>query len=194
MVYRYLGLADLTSGIIALVVSFFAYKCYTTINDRRFLLLELSFLVMGLGMGMRGFSLIIASKRTLHILMTCILIEAIARIVSYIILAVAYTMQLMSSRTMLIGIYLLRIFILDPIVDTIAIFLLSYVVFNIGMTLFKGRSKLTLIVFIAFFLLTLSHMFSIIGHYIPSLFYVTLSYLTQLSSFILLLIMLLRVG
>ena len=194
MVYRYLGLADLTSGVIALIVSFFAYKCYTTVKDKRFLLLELSFLIMGLGMGMRGFSLMIASKRTFHIVLTCILIEAVARIVSYMILAVAYTMQLMSLGMTLIGVYPLRIFIIDPMVDTIAIFLLSYVTFNIGVTLLKGKSRLTLVVFIAFSLLIFSHVFSIIGYYVPSLLYLMLSYSAQLASFILLLIALLKVG
>jgi len=194
MIYRYLGLADLISGVIALVVSFSAYRCYAAVRDKRFLLLELSFLIMGLGMGMRGFSLMLASRRTTHITLMCILIEAMARILSYSILAVTYTMQLVSLGVALVGIYFLRIFIIDPIVDTIAIFLLSYVTFNIGMMLFRGKSKLTLIVFIAFTLLTLSHVFSIVGHHALSLFYLTLSYLTQLVSFILLLITLLKVG
>lgn len=194
MVYRYLGFADLVSGIIALIVSFFSYKCYTTVKDKRFLLFELSFLIMGLGMEMRGFSLIIASKRTFHIVLTCILIEAVARIVAYVILAMAYTIQLTSLGMMLVSVYSFRIFVIDPIVDTIAIFLLSYITFNIGLTLFKGKSKLTLVVFIAFSLLIFSHVFSIIGHYVPSLLHLILSYSTQLVSFILLLVALLRVG
>ncbi|RLE74662.1 MAG: hypothetical protein DRJ56_07035 [Thermoprotei archaeon] len=192
MLYRCLGAADIASGVVALAVSVSAYQCYVAARDKRFLLVELGFLLMGLGLLMRGASLLLMSRRLAQVVVTCVMIQAVSRLVSYVMLAAAYTTQAVSHRGASVA-SVLGLLPSSPALDTVSIFLLAYIVFHVAMSFARSRSKLTLVVLLAFLLLAASHGLSLASRVALSLPLLILSYAAQVTSFALMLVTLLRV-
>ena len=190
-----LGTMDVISGIISLLVSVFAYRSYRTIKEKPLLFLGLSFSLIGLGILMKGVSLFFLHRRTVQLVVVCVLISRFAKILSYLILALTYTIQLRTTfLKVVLALPLLKYLLVNPIADAIAIFLLCYIIFHLSLTFINEKNILTLFVTLAFSCLLLSHLLSIISYYSLSLLVLFISSIMQVLGFSLMLIILIEIG
>ena len=194
LIHYFIGFTEIISGIIALIVSAFAYRSYRVAKENFLLFLGLSFSLIGIGASMRGISLIFLSRGTLQLAIMCSILNIIAKIVAYFILALMYTIQF-KAMFMFVPLtpLILRRLLVHPSSDILSIFLLSYIVFHLLLALINKRSSLTAFVFSSFCCILISHIISLINYYRFSVVAFIVSSGIQMFGFILLLIMLVSI-
>jgi len=143
---------DITSGIVAALVGYYALKAYRISNRSCFLTLSSGFIL--LSSGFISHALILVSTLLLKPVRVFIvmistyatLVSAVAELLAYVLIAVSYHKEI---RRRLLAIMLMPIS-LNSLFCTISILLLFYIVLNQIMVYFDKRERSSLLLFMAF--------------------------------------------
>ncbi len=157
---------EFISGIIALMVTYYASKAYRLTGQKRLSDLSTGFLVLSAGMlgrvvGTWYFLIREPSTSTFEIVTIA---YGFSRIMAYILFAIS-TRQTVSRKESLVAdnsggsLLLLATFLVDPNLEVIAILVLVVVVLQSTLNYMSTRSKFARYVLLGFFLLLLSHIF-----------------------------------
>ncbi len=192
-------LFEFISGIIALMVTYYASKAYRLTGQKRLSDLSTGFLVLSAGMfgrvvGTWYFFIREPSSSTFEIVTIA---YGFSRIMAYILFAIS-TRRSFSHRDSSLSEYsglnllLLTTFLVDPNLEVIAILVLVIVVLQSTLNYLSTRSKFAGYVLLGFFLLLLSHIFMAQVEQNAGLY--LLSQAAQFLGFLSLLVMLIQVG
>jgi len=206
---------EFVAFIIALAIAYQALKGYRLTKQRTLWYVHFSFAVLSAGLlidSLTGFLGILARtfRGTLSLTWIGYSIYFLAQLLAYSMLIYAYVSQtrtlgttsttiplvsLIGLATLQItpaqGIRLLGPLEYHPIPEIILLFLALYIAVQTGMNYSSTKDRSAFLVFLAFLLLTLSHLFFILQPFGPLLF--VIGHILQLLGFISLLTMLLRV-
>jgi len=185
------SLMQIIDSIIAFGISYYALKGYRLVREKTLFFLHFSFVLLGVGLLIDGIITVpaLAFRGLSPVTSLSYLIRIIGEIVAYALLLFAYLKQ---TRSFMLGTTLTSM-ILDynPFLETIVFFLVAYVASQAAMNYTVKKERNSLLVFIGFLLLAMSHMFFILPP-IFRLFFV-IAHVTQLLGFAALLTMLVRV-
>ena len=192
-------LFEFISGIIALMVTYYASKAYRLTGQKRLSDLSTGFLVLSAGMfgrvvGTWYFLIRAPSDATLEIVTIA---YGFSRIMAYILFAIS-TRQSFSRKESSsvdysgVNLLLLATFLVDPSLEVIAILVLVVVVLQSTLNYLSTRSKFARYVLLGFFLLLLSHIFMAQVGRNGGLY--LMSQAAQLLGFLSFLVMLIQVG
>jgi len=192
-------LFELISGIIALVVTYYASKAYQMTGQKRLSDLSTGFLVLSAGMFGRvvGTWYFLMREPSDFIFAIVTIAYGFSRIMAYILFAVSTRRSLshkenMSENYSGINLLLLATFLIDPSLEVVAILVLVVVVLQSLLNYATTRSKFALYVLIGFFLLLLSHILMAQVGQNPGFYLI--SQAAQLLGFMSLLVMLIQAG
>jgi len=195
-------LFEVISGIIALLITYYATKAYKLTGQKRLSDLSTGFLVLSTGMfgrviGTLYFIQLGESNQSL-ILAIVTIAYGMSRIMAYILFAIStrpthYHQEQEQYDVNGIGLMLLATFLVDPSLEVIAILVLVVVVLQAILNYMSTRSKFARYVLIGFFLLLLSHIW-MVQVTATSAGYYLLSQAAQLLGFLSLLVMLIKAG
>lgn len=192
-------LFELISGIIALVVTYYASKAYQMTGQKRLSDLSTGFLVLSAGMFGRvvGTWYFLMREPSDFIFAIVTIAYGFSRIMAYILFAVSTRRSLshkenMSENYSGINLLLLATFLIDPSLEVVAILVLVVVVLQSLLNYATTRSKFALYVLIGFFLLLLSHILMAQVGQNPGFYLI--SQAAQLLGFLSLLVMLVQAG
>ena len=183
---------------IAMAIAYEAMKGYALVKQRILLYLKLSFILLGAGLIVGGFSdgVIIFAKfhRAFLFLYTIgYTINFFAQLIAYGILVIAYVQQTRSFGTQIAMAALPIMFVQrNSFTELILVFLLVYISAQTAINYSVSKSTNTLLVFCAFFCLMLAHVLFLLYTLVPILF--PFAQIAQLFGFLLLLAMLFRVN
>ena len=195
-------LFEVISGIIALMVTYYATKAYRLTGQKKLSDLSTGFLVLSTGMfgrviGTWFFFVQNSGERSNLIISIVTIAYGASRIMAYILFVIStrptHTHNQQELQTGAgISMALLATFLVDSSLEIIAILVLVIVVLQAILNYMTTRSKFALYVLIGFFLLLLSHiwMAGVIAN--PGLY--LLSQGAQLLGFLSLLVMLIQAG
>ena len=191
---------ELISGIIALIVTYYATKAYNLTGQKRLSDLSTGFLVLSAGMFGRVIGtwyFLIRFGTDFEAGGTVITIVTIAygmsRIMAYVLFVIATRPQRRHHQEVAGGsMLLMATFLVDPSLEVIAIIVLVVVVLQTIVNYMSTRSKFARYVLIGFFLLLLSHIMMAQIAETPG-FYL-LSQGAQLLGFLSLLVLLVQAG
>lgn len=190
---------ELISGIIALMVTYYASKAYRLTGQKRLSDLSTGFLVLSAGMFGRvigtWYFLIREPSNLIFAIVT--IAYGFSRIMAYILFAIStrpsyFHKENQPINTLEINLLLLATFLVDPGLEVIAILALVVVVLQSILNYMSTRSKFARYVFIGFFLLLLSHIF--MAQVAANAGLYLLSQAAQLLGFLSLLVMLIKAG
>ena len=194
-------LFEVISGIIALMVTYYATKAFRLTGQKKLSDLSTGFLVLSFGMFGRvigtWYFFQLGEEGTGLIFSIVTIAYGMSRIMAYILFVIStrpthtHTEQEPQSMNG-ISMMLLATFLVDPSLEIISILVLIIVVLQAILNYMSTRSKFALYVLIGFFLLLLSHiwMAGVIAN--PGLY--LLSQGAQLLGFLSLLVMLIQAG
>jgi hypothetical protein len=193
---------EFISGIIALIITYYATKAYNLTGQKKLSDLSTGFLVLSAGMfgrviGTWYFLTQFGEEGGNAIITIVTLVYGFSRIMAYILFAISTRPT--HSRTVQepqngqgITLALLATFLVDPSLEIIAILVLVIVVLQAVLNYMTKRSRFALYVLIGFFLLLLSHIWMAGVLTNPGLY--LLSQGAQLLGFLSLLVMLIQAG
>lgn len=195
-------LFEAISGIIALLITYYATKAYKLTGQKRLSDLSTGFLVLSTGMfgrviGTLYFIQLGETESTLILSIVTIAYGA-SRIMAYILFVIStrpthYRQEQEQHDVNGIGLMLLATFLVDPSLEVIAILVLVIVVLQAVLNYMSTRSKFARYVLIGFFLLLLSHIWMVqVTAAAPG--YYLMSQAAQLLGFLSLLVMLIKAG
>ncbi|MGY5880608.1 MAG: hypothetical protein RTV31_10175 [Candidatus Thorarchaeota archaeon] len=192
---------EVISGIIALMVTYYATKAYRLTGQKKLSDLSTGFLVLSTGMFGRvigtWYFIQLGEEGTGLIFSIVTIAYGASRIMAYILFVIStrpthtHTEQ-ESQNTNGISMMLLATFLVDPNLEIVAILVLVIVVLQAILNYMSTRSKFALYVLIGFFLLLLSHIWMAGVFDNPGLY--LLSQGAQLLGFLSLLVMLIQAG
>ncbi len=195
-------LFETISGIIALLITYYATKAYKLTGQKRLSDLSTGFLVLSTGMFGRVIGtlyFIQLGEENQSLILTIVTIAyGASRIMAYILFAIStrpthYRQEQEQYDVDGIGLMLLATFLVDPSLEVIAILVLVVVVLQAVLNYMSTRSKFARFVLIGFFLLLLSHIWMVqVSAAAPG--YYLLSQAAQLLGFLSLLVMLIKAG
>ena len=194
-------LFEVISGIIALMVTYYATKAFRLTGQKKLSDLSTGFLVLSFGMFGRvigtWYFFQLGEEGTGLIFSIVTIAYGMSRIMAYILFVIStrptHTHTEQESQSMNgISMMLLATFLVDPSLEIISILVLIIVVLQAILNYMSTRSKFALYVLIGFFLLLLSHiwMAGVIAN--PGLY--LLSQGAQLLGFLSLMVMLIKAG
>lgn len=194
---------EVISGIIALMVTYYATKAFRLTGQKKLSDLSTGFLVLSVGMFGRvvGTWYFIQLGEEGHGLILSIVTIAYgaSRIMAYILFAIstrpkhAYVEQ-EPQNGIGISMALLATFLVDPNLEIVAILVLVIVVLQAVLNYMSTRSKFARYVLIGFFLLLLSHILMVQVTSTANGGFYLLSQGAQLLGFLSLLVMLIKAG
>jgi hypothetical protein len=196
-------LFEVISGIIALMVTYYATKAYRLTGQKKLSDLSTGFLVLSVGMFGRvigtWYFFQLGEEGTGLIFSIVTIAYGASRIMAYILFVIStrptHTHVEQESQNMNgIGMMLLATFLVDPSLEIIAILVLVVVVLQTILNYMSTRSKFALYVLIGFFLLLLSHIWMVQVTSTASGTLYLLSQVAQLLGFLSLLVMLIQAG
>jgi hypothetical protein len=193
---------EVISGIIALMVTYYATKAYRLTGQKKLSDLSTGFLVLSTGMfgrviGTWYFIVQFGGEGSGLIFSIVTIAYGMSRIMAYILFVIstrprhAHTEQEPQDLNGA-GLMLLATFLVDPSLEIIAILVLVIVVLQAILNYMSTRSKFARYVLIGFFLLLLSHILMANVAAEPGLY--LLSQGAQLLGFLSLLVMLIQAG
>ena len=190
---------QIVESIIAFGVGYYAFKGYRLVKDRTLFFLHFSFILLGVGLLTDGIVSIpaLAFRGLSPVMAMGYFIRIIAEIIAYGLLLFAYlrqTRSFMVDAALLTVTYpfaLFEILQYHPLLEITVFFLIVVIAAQAAMNYGVRKDRNSLLVLIAFILLAISHVFFILPPFIR-LFFV-IAHVTQLSGFLALLTMLLRV-
>ena len=194
-------LFEAISGIIALLITYYATKAYKLTGQKRLSDLSTGFLVLSTGMFGRviGTLYFIQLGEESGLILTIVTIAyGASRIMAYILFVIStrpthYRQEQEQDDVDGIGLMLLATFLVDPSLEVIAILVLVVVVLQAILNYMSTRSKFARYVLIGFFLLLLSHIWMVqVSAAAPG--YYLMSQAAQLLGFLSLLVMLIKAG
>lgn len=188
---------ELVSCLIAFAVAYQAFKGYRLTKDRTFLYLQFSFILLAAGLlvdGLAGLFLLRGAlvSRLAPLTELGYTILFLSQVVAYVTLIYAYLL-----KTRLLALETLS-FVAIPLLgynitsELILVFLLFFISAQTAINFSVRRNPASLLVMLAFGMLTLSHLFFMLTPFDPRLF--VFAHVAQLSGFVLLLAMLLQVN
>ena len=190
------------SGIIALLVTYYATKAYRLTGQKKLSDLSTGFLVLSTGMfgrvvGTWYFFVQFGEIGSNLVISIVTIAYGVSRIMAYILFAIStrprHTHSQQETQTGAgISMALLATFLVDPSLEIIAILVLIIVVLQAILNYTTTRSKFALYVLVGFFLLLLSHIWMAGVLLNPGLY--LLSQGAQLLGFLSLLVMLIQAG
>ncbi len=197
--YGYDSLMEFIAAGIAMAIAYEAMKGYALVKQRILLYLNLSFILLGAGLLVAGFSdgVIIFAKfhRAFLFLYTIgYTINFFAQLIAYGILVIVYVQQTRSFGTQSIAMAALPIMLVqrNSITEMILVFLLVYISAQTAINYSVSKGTNTLLVFSAFLCLMFAHVLFLLYTLVPILF--PFAQIAQLFGFLLLLAMLFRVN
>lgn len=195
-------LFEAISGIIALMVTYYATKAYRLTGQKKLSDLSTGFLVLSAGMfgrvvGTWFFFVQTTGERSNLIISIVTIAYGVSRIMAYILFVIstrpAYTPVNNDSQFSTgISMALLATFLVDSSLEVVAILVLVIVVLQAVLNYMATRSKFARYVLLGFFLLLLSHIWMAGVTANPGLY--LLSQAAQLLGFLSLLVMLIQAG
>ncbi|TFG34486.1 hypothetical protein EU527_02890 [Candidatus Thorarchaeota archaeon] len=192
-------LFELISGVIALLVTYYASKAYRLTGQKRLSDLSTGFLVLSAGMFGRvvGTWYFLIREPSNFVFAIITIAYGFSRIMAYILFAISTRQSFshgedQSVNSSRISLLLLATFLVDPSLEVIAILVLVVVVLQSFLNYTSTRSKFARYVLIGFFLLLLSHIFMAQVEQNAGLY--LLSQAAQLLGFLSLLVMLIQAG
>jgi hypothetical protein len=193
-------LFETISGIIALMVTYYATKAYRLTGQKKLSDLSTGFLVLSAGMfgrviGTWYFYVTRVSEPSNLVYGIVTIAYGMSRIMAYLIFVISTrpTSRVpQNQETASITMLLLATFLVDPPLEVIAILVLVVVVLQAILNYMTTRSKFARYVLVGFFLLLLSHIMMAQVGVAPGLY--LLSQGTQLLGFLSLLVMLYQAG
>jgi len=188
---------EFIASVIAIAVAYQAMKAYRLAKERTLLYLNLSFVLIGVGLLVDGLSNLIvllarAQRGSLFIFNLGYTINFLAQLVAYGLLVFAYLYQTRSMGQIALAALPIMFIERNAFTELILIFLLFYVATQTAMNYSVNKNVNALLVFGAFASLAVAHVFFLLFILAP-VFY-PLAYIAQLFGFLLLLAMLLRVN
>jgi hypothetical protein len=190
------------SGLIALMVTYYATKAYRLTGQKRLSDLSTGFLVLSTGMFGRvigtWYFFVQAGEEGGNLIIAIVTIAyGASRIMAYILFAISTRpthtrIEGESPNTTGISMLLMATFLVDPNLEIVAILVLVIVVLQAVLNYMTSRSKFARYVLIGFFLLLLSHIWMAGVTQNPGLY--LLSQGAQLLGFLSLLVMLIQAG
>ena len=190
-------LFETISGIIALVVTYYATKAYRLTGQKRLSDLSTGFLVLSAGMFGRvigtWYSLVREPSDVVFGIVT--VAYGVSRIMAYIIFVISTKpahREPQEQNTTGITMLLMATFLVDPSLEIVAILVLVVVVLQAILNYLTTRSKFARYVLIGFFLILMSHVMMAQVRDTPGLY--LLSQGAQLLGFLSLLVMLYQAG
>jgi hypothetical protein len=189
---------QITESIIAFAIGYYALKGYRLIRDRTLFFLHFSFILLGAGLltdGIVGMP-VLAFRGLAPAVMVGYFIRITAEIIAYGMLLFAYlrqTRSFMADTALLAAVpFTLFEFVpYHPLLEVALFFMITFIAAQTAMNYGVRKERNSLLVFIGFVLLAISHIFFILPP-ILRLFFV-IAHLSQLLGFLALLAMLLRV-
>lgn len=195
-------LFETISGIIALMVTYYATKAYRLTGQKKLSDLSTGFLVLSAGMfgrviGTWFFFVQYSGERSNLIISIVTIAYGASRIMAYILFAIStrptYAQRIQYQPNGIgISMALLATFLVDSNLEIVAILVLVVVVLQAILNYMATRSKFARYVLIGFFLLLLSHILIADVAAAPGLY--LLSQGAQLLGFLSLLVMLIQAG
>lgn len=183
---------QIVDAIIAFAIGYYALKGYRLVRERTLFVLHFSFILLGVGLLVDGVVTIpaLAFRGLSPIITVSYFLRITAEIAAYALLLFAYLRQ---TRGVMAG-TTLSTMVLDyhPLPEIVVFFLVAYLAAQAAMNYSVKKERNSLLVFIGFVLLSMSHMFFILPP-ILRLFFV-MAHVSQLLGFVALLTMLLRVA
>ena len=183
---------QLVDATIAFAIGYYALKGYRLVRERTLLFLHFSFVLIGVGLLVDGIVTIpaLAFRGLSPIIAVSYLLRISVEIAAYALLLFAYVRHTRSSisETTLSAMVLYY----HPLPEIVVFFLVAYLAAQAAMNYSVKKERNSLLVFIGFALLSVSHMFFILPP-ILRLFFVV-AHVSQLLGFFALLTMLLRVA
>ncbi|MHA1138306.1 MAG: DUF7521 family protein [Candidatus Thorarchaeota archaeon] len=197
-------LFEVISGIIALMVTYYATKAYRLTGQKKLSDLSTGFLVLSAGMFGRvigtWYFFVQFGEEGRNVIISIVTIAyGVSRIMAYILFVIStrptHTHAEQESQNMNgISMMLLATFLVDPNLEIVAILVLVIVVLQAILNYMSTRSKFALYVLIGFFLLLLSHIWMVQVTSTASGGLYLLSQGAQLLGFLSLLVMLIQAG
>lgn len=191
---------ELISGIIALIVTYYATKAYNLTGQKRLSDLSTGFLVLSAGM----FGRVIGTwyffirygvdgPASGLIFSVVTIAYSASRIMAYILFVIA-TRPVQKNPQNMVGtsMLLMATFLVDPTLEIIAILVLIVVVLQAIVNYMSTRSRFARYVLVGFFLLLLSHI--LMAQVTTNPGFYLLSQAAQLVGFLSLLVMLVQAG
>jgi len=210
------SLMELAAFLIALAIAYQALKGYRLTRQRTLLYVHFSFVLLSAGLlvdSFAGFLGILARALRVTVALTLVgyLIYFLAQLLAYGLLIYAYVFQTRGLSTTSIPSLFAPLFsslalqaqpgpfvkLLGPLVqyhpipEIMLLFLIFYITVQTGLNYSATKDRNAFLVFLAFLFLALSHLFFILEPLRPLLF--VIGHVLQLSGFVSLLTMLLRV-
>lgn len=210
------SLMELVAFLIALAIAYQAFKGYRLTKQRTLLYVHFSFVLLSVGLlidSVAGFLGMLARALRVTVALTLVgySIYFLAQLLAYGLLIYAYVSQTRNLSTTSIPLLLAPPFssatlqappgalikLLGPLVEyhpiseIVLLFLIFYVAVQTGLNYSATKDRNAFLVFLAFLFLALSHLFFILEPFSPLLF--VIGHVLQLSGFLSLLTMLLRV-
>jgi hypothetical protein len=208
------SLMELVAVIVALAIAYQALKGYRLTKQRRLWYVHFSFAVLSAGLlidSLIGFLGILARTLRGTIALTSVgySIYFFAQLLAYSMLIYAYVSQTRTPNATSNPILLASLFGFatlqaapirllgllveyHPVAEILLLFLVFYIAIKTGTNYSSTKDQNAFLVFLAFLLLALSHLFFILQPIGPLLF--VIGHLLQLSGFVSLLVMLFRVN
>jgi hypothetical protein len=190
------------SGIIALLITYYATKAYKLTGQKKLSDLSTGFLVLSAGMFGRVIGTLyfiqLGEEGSGLILSIVTIAYGASRIMAYILFVIStrptqYRQEQEQYDVNGVGLMLLATFLVDPNLEVIAILVLVVVVLQAILNYMSTRSKFARYVLIGFFLLLLSHIWMVqVSVATPG--YYLMSQGAQLLGFLSLLVMLIQAG
>jgi len=182
----------IVDAAIAFAISYYALKGYRLVKERTLFFLHFSFVLLGVGLLVDGVVTIpVLAFRGLSPIMTAsYLMRITAETIAYGLLLFAYLRQTRSSMVETAPLALVLEY--HPLFEIVVFFLVAYLAAQTAMNYSVRKERNSLLVFIGFALLSVSHMFFILPP-ILRLFFV-MAHVSQLLGFVALLAMLVRVA
>jgi len=210
------SLMELAAFLIALAIAYQALKGYRLTKQRTLLYVHFSFVLLSAGLlvdSFAGFLGILARAFRVTVALTLVgySIYFLAQLLAYGLLIYAYVSQTRSLSMTPVPLLLAPLFssvtlqaapgplirLLGPLVEyhpipeIVLLFLIFYIAVQTGLNYSDTKDRNAFLVFLAFLFLALSHLFFILEPVRPLLF--VIGHVLQLSGFLSLLMMLLRV-
>ena len=191
---------EIFSGIIALIVTYYATKAYNLTGQKRLSDLSTGFLVLSAGMFGRvigtWYFLIrygIDGDASGPIFSIVTIAYGASRIMAYVLFVIATRpARRVQQETAGVSMLLMATFLVDPILEVITILVLVEVVLQAILNYISTRSKFARYVLVGFFLLLLSHI--LIAQVATNPAFYLLSQASQLLGFLSFLVLLVQAG
>jgi len=183
---------QIVDATIAFAIGYYALKGYRLVKERTLFFLHFSFVLLGVGLLVDGIVTIpvFAFRGLSPITAVSYLLRITAEIAAYAVLLFAYVRQ---TRSLMAGTTLSAMLLYyHPLPEIVVFFLVAYLAAQAAMNYSVKKERNSLLVFIGFVLLSVSHMFFILPP-ILGLFFV-MAHVSQLFGFVAFLTMLLRVA